>query len=223
MGSAANILLVGAGFAVTVLLSSGACATSIAEETPLASPQAIFSTQSGQKLRLSSRRLGINPYRPGANYVVSIQVPTEALREGWRCCWIEAFSRETANALSAQYGRTIIGNDPEVIFDAARTESFLRQVAPGVFESTLALDSLHRTGSHAARLYVHLYRFADSSDVPSDRSLSPQFDRSRERVARNFLDEPVLTVRFMYATRGAVPDRIQAPPSQLPNSAPPRR
>lgn len=222
MKAVAQIVLAVAGFAMMALLSSGARANSSAEETPLASPLAVLSAQNGQKLRLSSRREGINPYLPGASHLISIQVPEVALREGWRCCWIEAFSRETANALSTQYGKSVLGNEPDLIFDAARTESSLRQIAPGIFTGYLALDSMQRAGSHAARLYVHLYRL-DAGEASRYRPVSPQFDRSRERVARNFLDEPVLTVRFMYAANGALRDRSQVPPSQLPNYAPPRQ
>jgi hypothetical protein len=223
MKAVAQIVLIGAGFAVTALLSTGACASSSAEETPLAGPQWASTAQTGQKLRLSSRREGINPYLPGASHLISIQIPEEALREGWRCCWIEAFSRETANALSAQYGKTVFGNESDLIFDAARTESSLRQVAPGIFTGYLALDSVRRTGSHSVRLYVHLYRLEDAGDASFYRPVSPQSDRSRDRIARNFLDEPVLTVRFMYAANGGLPNRTQAPPSQLPNYAPPRQ
>lgn len=208
---------------VTGLMPSGAGANSNAEETPLASPLVTSSTQAGQKLRLSSRREGFNPYLAVASHLISIQVPEEALREGWRCCWIEAFSRETANALASQYGKSVVGNEPDVLFDAARTESSLRQVAPGIFSGYLALDSMRRTGSHAVRLYVHLYRLEDAGDASRYRPVLPQFDRSRERIARNFLDEPVLTVRFMYAANGGLPNRTQAPPSQLPNYAPPRQ
>lgn len=205
-------------------------AVSMVEEASLAAPQPVAQAASAvlsqQKLRLSSRREGINPYQPGANRLISIQVPEQALREGWRCCWIEAFSRDTANALSAQYRKPVFGNEPDLIFDAARAESSLRQIAPGVFEGYISLQSARRAGSHSAHLYVHLYRLqeaGDAGDASRYRSAMQPFDRQRDRVARNFLDEPVLTVRFTYAASGALGGGTQAPPSQLPNYVPPRQ
>lgn len=221
--------------AAALLLSlAGAHATTappVIEETTLAAPQArqaSAAAPSTQKLRLSSRREGIIPYLPGASYRISIRVPEEAIRQGWRCCWIDAFSRDTASQLSVQYRKTVVGNEADVILDAARAEASLRQIAPGVFEGYLPLASTRRTGSHAARLYVHLYRNG-IGDGPGDVMLpddgienggSPRgagYERGRYRYARNFLDEPVLTVRFAYAPNGTAVDRRGSPPSQLPH------
>jgi hypothetical protein len=202
-----------------------------ADETALVAPQtnpSIAAAPSTQKLRLSSRREGIIPYLPGASHRISIRVPEEAIRQGWRCCWIDAFSRETANQLSAHYRKTVAGNDADVMFDAARAEASLRQVAPGVFEGYLPLASSRRVGSHAARLYVHLYRHGvgdgtgdvmlpDDANEYSGALRGAAFERGRYRYARNFLDEPVLIVRFAYAPHRASVDRAGAPPSQLPN------
>jgi len=181
-------------------------------------------------LRLSTRREGINPYLPGAYHVISIRVPEEALQQGWRCCWIEAYSRETAAALSAQYGKPVAGNDADLLFDAARTESLLRQVAPGIYEAPLLLGSARRAGNHAARLHVHLYRSDDGTGSEAGQCSRPAglgqrspVTSERHRFARNFLDEPVLAVRFMTAPAGAAPGGAGVPPSQLPHYAPPGR
>ncbi|MBL8524743.1 MAG: hypothetical protein JNN20_13715 [Betaproteobacteria bacterium] len=214
---------------VSLLVSLNTAAHVPTEETTLASPYAIQGAQSGQKLRVSSRREGIYPYLPGASYVISIRVPEQALREGWRCCWIDAFSRETANRLSAQYGKSVIGNEVDLVVDAAQAESSLRQITPDLFEGYVRLASIQRAGSHAARLYVHLYRTDGVSDTaPAYEYGDPRFsvrtsfvERGRYRYARNFLDEPVLTVRFAYPPN-ASSGRSGAPPSQLPNYAPPR-
>ena len=209
-----------------VVLAQGSCSGPVraSEDIPLAAPHVVqpLSASDGGKLRLSTRLEGINLYLPGANHLISIQVPESALQEGWRCCWIEAFSLETARALSEQYRKPVYGNGPDVLLDSMRTESSLRQVAPGRFQGYLALQSPKRIGSHAAKLYVHLYRLDNPDDAAQYRAPFPSRERGLERIARNFLDEPVLTVRFAYSQGHDHAGRNQAPPSQLPNYAPPR-
>ncbi len=210
----------------------GAHAEAIHDATPLAARSVAPIAGENRSLRLSTRREGSNPQLPGAYHVISIRVPEEALLQGWRCCWIEAYSRETAAALSAQYGKPVAGNDADLLFDAARTESLLRQVAPGIYEAPLLLGSARRAGNHAARFHVHLYRSDDGTGSGTDTGqrsrlagLGPRFPAAheRDRIARNFLDEPVLTVRFMTAPAGPAPGGAGVPPSQLPHHAPPRR
>ena len=216
--------------AAILLVCQGARAEAIVDGTGQVAPLPAAMPGENRTLMLSTRREGINPYLPGAYHVISIRVPEEALQQGWRCCWIEAFSRETAGALSAQYRKPVAGNDADLVFDAARTESLLRQVAPGIFEAPLMLGSVRRAGNHAARLYVHLYRSNDDTGSDTGQGSRPAGlgQRSpaaseRHRFARNFLDEPVLTVRFMTAPAGAAQGDAGAPPSQLPHYAPPRR
>ena len=222
------------GFGLLVALGPGAAlfAQTILEQPVLAGAAAPVPSQGGASLHLSSRREGAFPYLPNAAYVITIRVPEEASREGWRCCWIEAYSKETAKLLSAQYRKTVIGNDPDMIFDAARTEASIRQIAPGIYEGYLALGGTRIARNYAARLYIHLYRLVgpvDGLDVAQGEMLFAA--RTHDRVARNFLNEPVLNVRFMYqprngwdnenGTRYGQPDLTGSPPSQLPNYAPP--
>jgi len=215
-------LFVLACLAVSVQLFSKPAQAS--EDIPLVAPQAVqpLPAFGGEKLRISTRREGINPYLPGANHLISIQVPEATLQEGWRCCWIEAFSLETARALSEQYRKPVQGNSPDVFLDAVRTESSLRQVAPGRFQGYLALQSSRHAGSHSAKLYVHLYRLESPDGAARYRAPFPSLERGLDRIARNFLEEPVLTVRFAYSQGHDQAGRNQAPPSQLPNYAPPR-
>jgi hypothetical protein len=178
------------------LLATAALATGAAEPEP----------QAG--LKVTVRREGVVPYLPHASYRISIQAPPEKLLEGWRCCWIEAFSRPTAKALSAQWQTSVAGNDPQVQLDANRSEHSLREVAPGRFEGNLWLSARQAAGSHTARIYIHLYQ--------------PQ-DGHATRIASQFLQDPFISVRFMYPH---VPQPLPlrpgdvvpgAPPSQLPS------
>ncbi len=218
--------------AVMLLSCRGARAEAIVDGAALAAPSRATTPGENRNLRLSTRREGINPNLPGANHVITIRVPEEALQQGWRCCWIEAFSRETAGVLSAQYGKAVAGNDADLVFDASGTESSLRQVAPGIFEAALMVGSARRTGNLSARLYVHLYRSGTGIDSVPDAGQSRRSAavgqwapaaHERHRFARNFLDEPVLTVRFMSSPAGAAQGETNVPPSQLPHYAPPRR
>ena len=186
---------------------------------------------SSKKLQIFQRREGFVPYLPGASYAITIRAPESALQQGWRCCWIEAYSVQAAAALSAEYGKPVRSNPPDLLFDSARTEASIRQIAPGSFTASLALGSARNEGSHLAQLYVHLYRPSTSGESPADEDRgenrkSAFYERARYRVARNFLEEPALTVRFMYRPKDYQPstaDQIRTPPpSQLPNYAPPR-
>ncbi len=188
-------------------------------------------SQSGMKLQIFQRRDGFVPYLPDASYAITIRAPESALQQGWRCCWIEAYSTQTATALSAEYGKPVRSNPPDVLFDSARTEASIRQIAPGSFTAYLALRSARNEGSHLAQLYVHLYRPSSDgeSSAEEDRGeirKSARYERARYRVARNFLEEPALTIRFIYRPKdyqSSTADRIRTPPaSQLPNYAQPR-
>lgn len=157
-----------------------------------------------EPLQISVRREGFVPYMPHASYRINIKVPEAKLYEGWRCCWIEAFSRPVAAQLSLQEQKTVAGNDVDVLLDSRRTEASIRELAPGIFEGSLFLSSTQGWGSRAARIYVHLYQPA-------------------EGVVNDFLLDPFITVRFMYPPRPVQPslrpgDTVPgAPPSQLPH------
>lgn len=178
-----------------------------------------------EPLQVSVRRESFGSYMPRAGYRINIRVPQAKLQEGWRCCWIEAYSRPVAALLSEQEQKTVAGNDANVQLDSERTESSLRELAPGIFEGALYLSSTQEWGSHAARIYVHLYQSADRVDSPYD----PRTERYRglgrqgNRVASDFLLDPFITVRFMYSPRPAQPPLRSdgtvpgAPPSQLPH------
>jgi hypothetical protein len=182
-----------------------------------------------EPLQVTVRREGFVPYVPHARYRINIQVPQAKLLEGWRCCWLEAFSRPVAAQLSLQAQKTVAGNDVDVQLDAWRTESSIRELAPGLFEGELFLSSTQGWGNHAARIYVHLYQAAQGMDNAYD----PRTEHLRgpgrpdNRVADDFLRDPFITVRFMYAPRPLQPsfqpplrpgDTVPgAPPSQLPH------
>ena len=185
-----------AAVALGTLLATTPFATGAAEPEPHAT------------LKVTVRREGVVPYLPHASYRISIQVPPERLLEGWRCCWIEAFSKPTAAALSAQWQTGVAGNDPQVQLDANRSEHSLREVAPGRFEGNLWLSARQAAGSHTARIYVHLYQLQDGYGP---------------RIASHFLQDPFIAVRFMYP-RMPQPLPLRpgdvvpgAPPSQLPS------
>ncbi|MBC7917429.1 MAG: hypothetical protein H7Y28_06440 [Rhodoferax sp.] len=179
-----------------------------------------------EPLQVSVWREGFVPYMPHASYRINVKVPQAKLQEGWRCCWIEAFSRPVATLLTSQEQRTVAGNDVDVQLDSERTEYSLRELAPGIFEGSLYLSSTQGWGSRAARIYVHLYQNAEGVDSPYD----PRTERYRglgrqgNRVASDFLLDPFITVRFMYPPRPTqLPIRPGdtvpgAPPSQLPNN-----
>lgn len=178
-----------------------------------------------EALQVSVRREGFVPYMPHANYRITIQVPEAKLYEGWRCCWIEAFSRPVAAQLSLQEQKTVAGNDVDVQLDSERTESSIRELAPGIFEGTLFLSSTQGWGSRAARIYVHLYQPATGVESTPYEQRPERYHglgRQDKRVAHDFLMDPFITVRFMYPPRpqpairpdGTVPG---APPSQLPH------
>jgi hypothetical protein len=175
-------------------------------DAPVTVTELAQATQSA-RLQVTVRREGFVPYMPHANYRISIQAPPELLAQGWRCCWIEAYSKPTAALLRKQWKKFVAGNEPNVLLDAARSEASLRQVGLGLFDGYLSLSSPKETGSHIARIYVHLYQ---AQDVYI------------ERTAYEFLHAPFVTVRFMYAPnsphdapypRTTVPG---APLSQLP-------
>lgn len=182
-------------------------------------------TADREPLQVSVRREGFVPYMPHASYRINIKVPQAKLQEGWRCCWIEAFSRPVAALLSQQELKTVAGNDVDVQLDSERTEYSLRELAPGNFEGALYLSSTQGWGTRAARIYVHLYQSAEGVDSMYD----PRTERYRvlgrqgNRVANDFLLDPFITVRFMYAPRPAQPPLRSdgtvpgAPPSQLPH------
>jgi hypothetical protein len=178
-----------------------------------------------EPLQISVRREGFVPYVPHASYRINIKVPEAKLYEGWRCCWIEAFSRPVAAQLSLQEQKTVAGNDIDVQLDSGRTEASIRELAPGIFEGSLFLSSTQGWGSRAARIYVHLYQPAEGIDSPYDPRTERYrgLGRSDNRVASDFLLDPFITVRFMYPPRPVQPplrpgDTVPgAPPSQLPH------
>lgn len=181
-----------------------------------------------EPLQISVRREGFVPYMPHASYRINIKVPEAKLYEGWRCCWIEAFSRPVAAQLSLQEQKTVAGNDVDVQLDSGRTEASIRELAPGIFEGSLFMSSTQGWGSRAARIYVHLYQPLEGIDSQYD----PRMERYRglgrpdNRVASDFLLDPFITVRFMYPPRPLHPNQPPlrpgetvpgAPPSQLPH------
>lgn len=225
----ANGLMIDMKVLILLALLMIAAADSAAEILPAGQLSAV--NQSGTKLQIFQRRDGFVPYFPDASYTITIRAPESALQQGWRCCWIEAYSTQTAAALSAEYRKAVRSNPPDVLFDSARTEASIRQIAPASFTANLVLGSARYEGSHLAQLYVHLYRPTTSGESPADEDRgenikSAFYERARYRVARNFLEEPALTVRFIYRPKDYQPstaDQIRTPPSsQLPNYAPPR-
>lgn len=192
--------------------------------------RAIPSGQSATRLELSTRREGIVPYLPHASHVITINAPESALRQGWRCCWIEAYSLEDAKILSTKFTKSVHGNPPDIVFDATRTEASIRQIAPNIFRAYLAIGSTRNEGSHLARLYVHLYRNEETEIITEhgakharQRSDASDYasERKGNRVALNFLEESVLPIRFTYAPTGYNWGTANRPrdavPSQLPN------
>lgn len=186
-------------------------------------------------LELAARLEGLAPYLPDARYVITIAAPQFALQQGWRCCWIEAYSLENAKILSRKFMKSVQGNPPDIVFDAARTEASIRQIAPNIFQADVAIGSTRAEGGHLARLYVHLYRI-EEVDISSGNGIAHTkqrgnandhgFEPASNRVALNFLEASALPIRFSYAPSGhnwgsANPPR-DAVPSQLPNRGAPQ-
>lgn len=184
-------------------------------------------TSLGEKLKFTTRSIkrdssSTNWQRqPPMSIVATVRVPQTALQLGWRCCWIEAYSQDVARQLSAQFGRPVVGNADDLLFDAATTESSIRQIAPGVYEIPLRLSSRRRSGNQPARLYVHLYRNLNQGLVNHEddgRRAHPYtaYFIQRDREARSFLDEPVLNVSFPVSELVRGSQQLSVP-SQLPN------
>jgi hypothetical protein len=183
--------------------------------------------QSATRLELSARRDGIVPYLPHARHVITIRAPESALQQGWRCCWIEAYSLENAKILSGKFTKPVQGNPPDIVFDATRTEASIRQIAPDIFQADVAIGSTRSEGSHLARLYVHLYRIEETG-INADYDVTHTRHRTStsNRVALNFLEASSLPIRFTYAPPGHNWTPANTPrnavPSQLPNRAAPQ-
>jgi hypothetical protein len=184
-------------------------------------------TSLGEKLKLITRTVKMDSLstqwqrQPPMSIVATVRVPQTALQLGWRCCWIEAYSQDAARQLSAQIGRTVVGNADDLLFDVAATESSIRQVALGVYEIPLALSSRRRSGNQPARLYVHLYRNLNQGLVNHEddgRRAHPYtaYFVQRDREARYFLDELVLNVSFPISALPRASQQLSVP-SQLPN------
>jgi hypothetical protein len=183
-------------------------------------------TNFGEKLQISIRRVKAGSSTSGyanrqaATFIVAtVKVPVQALQLGWRCCWVEGYGKEVARQLSTQFGRAVLGNTEDLIFDAFATEAAIRQIAPGVYEMPLAIGSRRRSGNQLARLYVHLYRSFAAGENFGEGHRDHQFMQffsQRDRAARYFLDEPVISVSVPIGTPSQrVPNNEV--PSQLPN------
>ncbi len=172
-------------------------------------------------LKVNVRREGFVPYMPHANYRITIQVPEAKLQEGWRCCWIEAYPHAVAAVLARQEQKPVAGNDSDIQLDADRTETSLREMAPGIFGGDLFVASTQPWGSHTARIYVHLYQNANGADGTAYAEPAQRYRVPGNRIASEFLRDPAITVRFLYPPRPAQPalrpgDTVPgAPPSQL--------
>jgi hypothetical protein len=199
--------------------------------TPISTTaNATETTGLGEKLRLTTRTIKMDSSsnhwqrQPPMGIVLTVKVPLTALQQGWRCCWIEAYSHDAARQLSAQIGRTVLGNADDLLFDAAATESAIRQIAPGVYEVPLQLSSRRRSGNQPARLYVHLYRSLNQGSAHHEHDGHSQLSVAgyasyfvqRDREARYFLDEPVLNVSFPISALPRASQQLSVP-SQLPN------
>lgn len=183
--------------------------------------------QSASRLELSARREGIAPYLPNARHIITMTAPESALQQGWRCCWIEAYSFENAKLLSDKFAKSVQGNPPDIIFDAVRTEASIRQIAPNIFQADVAIGSSRGEGSHSARLYVHLYRHGEI-DINADYNVAHtrHTTSTSNRLALDFLEASALPIRFTYAPPGQSLRPTSTPrgtvPSQLPNRAAPQ-
>jgi hypothetical protein len=194
-----------------------------------ATANTLETTSLGEKLKFTTRTIKMDSSstqwqrQPPMIVVATVRVPQTALQLGWRCCWIEAYSQDVARQLSAQFGRTVVGNADDLLFDAATTESSIRQIAPSVYEIPLALSSRRQSGNQPARLYVHLYRSVSQGSAHHDDGRSAlsyngytSYFVQRDREARYFLDEPVLNVSFPISALPRGPQQSSVP-SQLPN------